>query len=823
MGEFSSFAQERPRSAPTRSPPSGGEFSRFAGGPSELSIGGFHLPSAAYGAMDMASFGVGDEIMGGLAGAGAILGGGDFALAYRQRANESRQRLEEAQRLHPISTAVGQFAGAGATFMIPGAIAGAGARAAQAGGALARAGRAAEGVGNAGRSLLSGRALPAGERLTQWAAGTGPGALASQMALGAGQGAAYGALYGAGSANTDSWNPNDWGGNALKGALVGGAFGGLTPPIFQGLTRGSVGEGFVTNVGNALLRAGAGAAAGAGSSVFTGRDPMQSAVWGAGIGVGAKPALSAVGRNVGGPLLAAWRNPRRAFGEGAGMSLGLPPFGAAPAAVPRQKIPGVVLNRVEQGMRRSRMDLGEFERRLDEAQSSAPIGRRLVDVNDEFSADMDSLVSQTGQSRTRAVERQRELSGAFPQAMRADMGELLGVQKTPGEWLDDLRLAERSASDGYEQVLAQPVRQDVVRSRIAPLVEADEMQGALADRFAVEQGYSNLARIEGRPPPAQSVVRSEDGRYQLAENISGRQLHALKTSIDQHLDAAANWRALNPASRDRQGMLDNFRERFLSAVDDAVPGYGEVRAQRGSAYDLERALRLDRDGNPTVGARILRMDGQEAARFMRETTTPTGRRRPTTDIERDAYRADVLHELYQKVRRYISESQETVRNPGQVLTGINTSRDVLRAIFNDNPQGIDEFISRAIARADMLKRTSDWVGRSPTAPRASRAIDMVFDAATSGGDVVGHVMRGTAGRVWNALRNPMMEQERDLIGQTYLRSIERGAPEDELFVSDLREQLRRRAAERIERARNAGAKGVYSAPAGVDRGDDLGY
>jgi len=762
-----------------------------------------------YGAADAATFGFGDEAAGALAGAGAVLSGGDYALAYRQRVDAARQRLEEARRVHPVSTLAGSVAGTIPLMLIPGAgeanaarVAGSGAR------ALPTLGR-----------VITGEALPYGRQLMSAAAGRGIGATLAQGAQGARQGAIFGAVYGAGSANE-----GDRLGGAGEGALMGGAFGAATPFAFQGLTRGTAGENLAAATGNALTRAGVGAGIGAASSLVTGQDAGQSALYGAALGASAKPILS----NTAGPLLRglgrAWRNPREAFGNQTGMSFGIPPIGgddaAAAAGGAGPTIENSTIREIDRAIGRENRTVADLAEGIESARAN-PLDRRLADMGPELSEQMDTISNMPGQSFTRAQERASELAGAMPTEIRSELNSMLGVRHTPGQMIDDLRLAAANSSDGYENVLGRAPNQEVVRSRIAPLLETPEMQPVLAERFAVEQGRARLAQLRGEPVDPPSVVRTENG-FTLADDVSGRQLHALKTSIDDHLDAAMDRRSLSPAGRDRQSMLDDFRGSYLSAMDDALPGYSEVRATRGSVFDAERALRLDADGNSTIGAHILKMEPDEIARFMRETVTNTGRRRPTTEFEQEAYRVGVANEIMRRIDDYVSAASDKVRNAGEVLDRVGL-QNRLRSVFGgENPEAINAFLDRAIQRAEMLRRASGWTRGSQTARRGFRGADRILASVVESGgsptNAIGNLTKAT----YQALRGRAVERENDAIGSALLRRVDGGSPEDEAFMRELLKRLQQMEQDRSNRAlssgRDAAAGGLQSGQADDSQG-----
>ena len=763
-----------------------------------------------YGAADAASLSFGDEGAGVIAGVGAALSGGDYAMAYRRRVDEARERLEEARRVHPVSTLAGSVAGTIPALLIPGA----------------GEANAARTVGTAGRMLpslgrvITGEALPYGRQLMNAAAGRGFGATVAQGVQGARQGAIFGGVYGAGAANE-----GDRGAGALQGAGMGMALGAVTPFAFQGLTRGNAGENLLAATGNALTRAGVGAGIGAASSFVTGADPGQSALIGAGIGATAKPFLMASGRAVGGPLLRAWRNLREAFGNQTGMSIGLPPVGgddvAAAGGGARPNIENSTLRAVDRAIGQEGRTVSDLESGIAAARAD-PLDRRLADMGPELSAQMDTISQMPGKSFTMSQQRASELAGAMPGQFRQELNEMLNVTRTPGQLIDDVRFAAGTANDGYEQVLSQGPIQDVVRARIVPLLETPEMQPVLAERFAVEQGRARLASIRGEPVEPPSVVQGPNG-FTLADDISGRQLHALKTSIDDELNAAMDRRSLSPAGRDRQSMLDDFREAYLRAMDDALPGYGEVRATRGSVFDAERALRLDKDGNSTIGARILGMEPDEITRFMRETTTPTGRRRPTTDFEKEVYRAGIANEIMRRIDDYVSAASDKVRNAGEVLDRVGL-QNRLRAAFSETPDAIEAFLDRAIQRAEMLRRAGGWTRGSQTARRGFRGGDRIIASMVEGGGVnpasiTGSILKPT----YQALRGRVVERENDALGSALLRRVDGGSPEDEAYMAELLRRLQQMERDRASRALGSGKDAAVGGLQGGGLADDQAY
>ena len=788
------------------------ELSRIANGSSTPS----RLDAFGYNFADGATFGFGDEAAGALAGAGAVLGGGDYAMAYRQRVDAARQRLEAAREAHPVTSMIGTLGGATATFLIPGGAAATGARFGV--GGLQTAGRV-------GQALATGRALPFGSQLASQAAGRGAGAIASQVGLGAMQGGLYGGLYGAGAANE-----GDRFDGALQGATWGAIAGGLVPPAFQLLGR--FGRAVYPNP---AARTAIGGALGGGIGYTQGEtdeERQQNAMRGAAFGAGAGAALRPLVSNVGGPLLRAWRNPRAAFGNSTGMSFGIPPVGddaASSAGAPI--IDQATLRSVDRTLGRQNRGVTDLENQI-QATRGEPLGRTLADLNPEFSAELDAIANMPGQTFSRAQAVAQERAQRLPEQLQTELRDMLGVRMSPVQALDEIRAGVASASDGYEQALAQAPVREIVETRIAPLLATPEMQPALARRFRVEEGRAQLARVRGEAAPERSIVRTEDGAYRLSPNASARSLHEIKTSIDDELSAAADRRSLSPAGREEQRLLDDYRTSYISALDDALPGaegapsYAAVRGQRGSLYDAEQALGLDANGNARMGRDLLRMRPEEIASRMRETVTQTGRVRPTTPFEREMYRISVADEIMQRIDDYVSASSDKVRNAGEVLDKRGL-QNRLRAVFGNNPEAIEQFLNRAIERAEMLRRAASWTGNSASARRMMRGGDRFMASLSEAGANMATGNPGVAasaiGRgAWHALRGRVLERQNDAFGSALLRNVEGTSAQDEAYLQALLRELRKMEQARIARAESAGRDSAINAIAPQGHLDDSG-
>lgn len=768
MGEFSSFF------APEAPPPStgGGEFAQFFSPAASSSGGGpSQLQSFGYGAADAASIGFGDEGAGVLAGVGAVLRGDDYALAYRERVDAARRRLEEARALHPVSTMAGSLAGTAATFLIPGVGEAAGARLGL--GGLQTAGRVAGAV-------TSGRALPFGRALTQAAAGRGLRAFGAQSALGAGQGAIFGAAYGAGSANE-----GDRFQGAQQGAMWGGGLGLAGPAIFQ--TLGRVGRSIYNNP---ALRTAAGSAIGGAVGYTQGdteADRQRNALTGAGVGAaagfGSRPVLRST--------MAAWRNPRAAFANQTGMSIGLPPIGDDVAsAAPQAEVPDGVVRAVDRLVGRQGYNVDELAGRIRAAQDE-PLGRTLADVGGEqFLSKADSLANLPGQTGPRALAIAEQRARELPAQITKELQTRLGVSKSPTEALNSLNAEYRQISrDVYEPVLRRDVSpQDM--QRLQPII--DRLPASIrsrADRVADE-----LATMDG---------------LTAAEMSGAQRIHYLKMAIDDAIAGVGQAEGLGAAQRSG---LRRLKAEFLDAIEgDAergvpalIPGYREARMRWGGLKDAEEAME--------VGRRAVGMRPQEVRALMAD----------MTPFEQQHFRIAVADELIRKIQRSsVAVGQRNAANP----INNNEIQAVIREVF-DNPTEAEAFLRILNERNQLLRNSSGWVGGSATARRAAQAGDQFMAAMGEAGNNA--MMGNPAGAVaqtgragLNALRSMAFERDNNALGGALLRSVEKGNPSDEAFIAALVARLRKLEQERLGRATSAGREGAQST-IGMSYADD-GY
>ena len=185
--------------------------------PKEPAMGA--LKAGAIGASQGVTFGFGDEIYGGVAGAyDALTSNKTFSQAYDDRRDAARAALDKAREDQPFAAYGGEIVG-GVALPLGGARMAANAlRAAPGATAVANVASKVPGVSRGARAMSN--ALNATGRLER---GAGLGA---RMAAGAKEGAAWGGLYGYGSGEG---SVEDRLGSAAGGAIMGGGFGAALP------------------------------------------------------------------------------------------------------------------------------------------------------------------------------------------------------------------------------------------------------------------------------------------------------------------------------------------------------------------------------------------------------------------------------------------------------------------------------------------------------------------------------------------------------------------------------------------------------------------
>lgn len=181
--------------------------------------------------MQGVTFGTSDEIAGAFGGAMDWLGGGSFGEGYDRTAGKARENLEAYRQRQPVWSTVGEVGGAVATLPVAGPL--------NVLRAPAAVSKAAPLLTRAGNALARGGAATANSAAT---------------------GAAYGGLYGAGSAEGTL---ADRAGGALEGAALGGALGAAAPSVIGGVKAAGraigAGLGYPMQAARSALRPASGA------------------------------------------------------------------------------------------------------------------------------------------------------------------------------------------------------------------------------------------------------------------------------------------------------------------------------------------------------------------------------------------------------------------------------------------------------------------------------------------------------------------------------------------------------------------------------------
>lgn len=725
------------------------------------------LQAFGYSAADAASLGFGDEGAGVLAGVGAVLGGRDFALAYRTRVDAARQRLEEARARHPISSAAGALTGAGATFLVPGGAAATGARLGL--GGVAAAGRAAQGL------VTGERLLPYGSALLREAAGRGGRALGAQSLLGAGTGAAFGAAYGAGSANE-----NDRLQGALSGGAYGAALGAVGPAAFQLL--GNAGR---IAYQNPVLRTATGAAAGGGVGYFTGepgdreQNALRGAAFGAGVGAFSRPALTAARQ--------AFANPLGYANQTSMAGVVPPPLGGSGGSA-KPNVPKGVVSAVDRLLGRQRSDVESLARSIETARAE-PMGRTLADLGGEqFLSKVDALAQLPGQTGPRAAALAEARVRDLPGQITGELQSRLGVSQSPTQALnslaDEYRLVSREL---YEPLLRQPVAPQAL-ARVEPILQ--RLPESVLNR--ANRVMDDLARIDGIEVSAMS---------------GAQRLHYLKMALDDAIQGMERVEGLGAAQR---AGLRRLKGEFLEAVEGdpargiepIIPGYREARMRWGGLKDAEEAIDL--------GRKALSQRPEEVREIMAR----------MTPFERQHFQIAAADEMIRKVMRASGEVGH--RNAANPLNSTEL-QNVVREIFDDAGEA-EAFLRMLNERNQLARNATSWIGNSATARRAAQAGDQFLaamaDAGLTGASGNPGAAVSQAGRsALNALRGRFFEQQNDELGNALLRVVDEGTTEDRAFIRELMRELRKRERARASRAESAGRDAALNV-VGVDTARD---
>jgi hypothetical protein len=439
----------------------------------------------------------------------------------------------------------------------------------------------------------------------------------------------------------------------------------------------------------AALGAGAGAVSGAGSAQPD--DRAAGATTGAALGAGLGVALPLAVR--GGAAGAGWARERflptegtidrraaekvnRALGEANIKPADIGPMIALDRAA---GIPATVAN-----LNPALVDLAETV-----AQRSGPSARRVEDV----------LGRQTRGSRERTYMQTRK-----------------ALQ--PGNYYDDLTKLQKE-----------------MRTKAAPLYDAAYARGEVTDPDVLK--FLELPQFQKGIKRAETLLRAEGRDIELyrkvVDPVTGKEVNEFiptVESLDQvkrGLDALIE-KQTDPVTgkmTELGAVYTRKKNEFLSALDAAVPEYGQARAVYRGDAELARAMR---SGMNEFG----RMDHEEVAKLV-------GGMSPS---EMDAFRTGVVRDLYGKIMNSSGNM-----NAAQRLIGSPETQAKLQPLF-DSPAKFEMFRAALERESQLFQQANRVLGGAATGRRLQARER--FEEGPGVGQVVGDtIMGGFSGSLTN--------------------------------------------------------------------------
>lgn len=591
-------------------------------------------------------------------------------------------------------------------------------------------GNALQGIGAAAPVAA---ALAAGQ--PQLAAGAlNPGravapGLFGRMGQGAAAGAGYGYAYGFGSADNQPLGERMLAGN--DAAVVGGVVGGALPPAFS---AGRFISERLTPIWDRSARVSARAA-----EFIPTPDPNS-------VGAMGRPMRRSVRRSPSTPNQ------------------------------PPQRMDPVVGGTLERLARRSRQTPERIESRLREYRMN-PNGEVLADAFDQPGVQtLRSMTQSPGQTGSRAAETARQRFQAAPERILTELNRRMAVAETPEQALASLDAQYSQVSaERFQRLWGQQVPA-ATRARLM------ERLSGFQDDPIMQDAATRAQRIFARDR-ANGVVQGT-----LGENMP-RFLHYMKMGLD---DAAFSARA--PQSgigrTELRGIME-MRQQFLRAVDDALPGYREARAEWGGLVEAQEALE--------AGAGLLNQSSSAINQQMAG----------LSPFARYHARVGFANAVAQRIG--LRGSVNGNRNVAEVL-GSPEMQARVRAMFDD-PAEAAAFLDTLNQQNMLMRNAQQWNGGSQTAANLSHADDNAANALEAGIDLATGRRTSAMSRLRNMATGGAQERANDRVGEVLLRRVDNDADFARLVV----EELRRREAARLAQAQ-AGRYG--GAAAGTQQGDN---
>lgn len=712
--------------------------------------------AVGYSAADAASLGFGDELAGAAEGVGAMMQGEDYLSAYRERVDAARARLEMARAARPGASLLGSVIGS-APLVVP--------------------------FGAASR------ALPMAARLTEIAGSRGLPAVAAQVALGAAGGVAGGYAYGVGSSDGDVGERLT---DGVGPAAIGGVFGALAPvtltPALRGVEDAVMAAPGVRPVMNrardALSKLTSRAATTAEADLAQDATRMSGRVYG-------DPGDPMAAMDVNGPP---------------------PPPAAPPQDLPPPNIPQSAVKDIDRLMGREQMDVAGLEQAVSQAEAR-PMGRTLADIGgQQFLAKADALANAPGRAGPRAEQMLETRASELPSQIADDLQTRLKVNKSPDEALKALEDGMENIGKEYRALFArQRPRKEIVERNIIPLIENDPLfEDALERTYRIQQRQIRLAKRRGRPQPRPDIYRDPETRkWKLDPDASGETLHRLKIAFDDAVGAGRKrtdassiekFEALEVAGKGE----DSLRSIFLRDLDEAIPGYYDVRKTFGGYAEAQEALDL--------GAKALeRRPAQVRSEMV-----------GMTPFEKKNYRIAVADAVIKKVMRGASAVGN--RNAANSVNNLEI-QNILREVF-ESPEQAEAFLMALNERNQLLRNAAGMAGNSKTAQRLMQQGDqMAATMADAGVDVATGNPGAAASKIgwgsWNAIRGGALEKRNNALADVILREIDDGTPETKALMKELLRQLRDMEEARLRRGAAAAPDGAINAQIGQDLAGDV--
>lgn len=408
-----------------------------------------------------------------------------------------------------------------------------------------------------------------------------------------------------------------------------------------------------------------------------------------------------------------------------------------------------------------------------------PQGQVVADVFGDPGVRTTRAIAQApGQTGQRAAETVRDRFSNAAQRIVSTLQRSLGVGESRTAALSRLGDEYQTASNTlYKPTLSQPTTPEMAeafKTRIGDVLMADPVM-----RDAERRAGRIFAR-DGRLGLVTGGVRDNLPRY----------LHYVKMGLDDAIGAARR----DPSgiqSTEMRGVMA-LRTRFVTAMDDIIPGYREARQQWGGLANAEEAL--------SEGADFVRMNPEEVQARVAQ----------MTPFELHHARIGLADEVRTMTRGAVNRN----RNVTIPLDDPDVQRSI--AAVYETPEQAAHFLDAVNTQYRLLNNASQWTTGSPTYSNVMHGADEHLQTAAEMG---GHVARGNplaaAGRgaqhVMNMVTGGALERANNARGEALLTRID--TPDARAFTAEVVRLLRERQAARAGRsavssitARAAGAQ-----------------